>query len=164
MPVVVADTGPLHYLVLIDAIALLPQLYDVVLVPEIVCAELRHPNTPASIRAWLATTPAWLKPQPTPPVTTLPFPKLGDGERATIALAQAAGAALVLIDDRAGVALARAQGLQATGTLGVLELGAKAELVDLPLALTRLKTTNFRYRPHLLDALLARYLERSGGA
>ena len=164
MPVVVADTGPLHYLVLIDTIALLPQLYETVLVPEIVCTELRHPNTPASIRAWLATKPPWLKPQPTPPLTALPFPKLGDGERAAIALAQAAGAALVLMDDRAGVAVAHAQGLQATGTLGVLEVGAMADLVDLPLALARLKTTNFRYRPHLLDALLARHQARSGGA
>jgi predicted nucleic acid-binding protein len=118
--VVVADTGPIHYLVLIAAIEILPQLFGKVLVPEIVHAELAHPRTPAPVRAWLETNPVWLEQRTTPPVTTLPLPKLGDGERAAIALAQAVGAALIPMDDRAGVAAARAQGLQATGTLGVL--------------------------------------------
>jgi predicted nucleic acid-binding protein len=33
MPIVVADTGPLNYLVLIEAIDLLPKLFDLVCVP-----------------------------------------------------------------------------------------------------------------------------------
>jgi predicted nucleic acid-binding protein len=157
---VVADTGPLHYLVLVDAIMVLPQLYGTVVVPEIVCDELKHPRTPAPGRTLLASNPAWLVPRPTPPLADLPFPKLGDGERTAIALAQAAQAVLVLMDDREGVAVARAQGLQATGTLGVLELAAMSGLTDLPAALQRLKATNFRYRPALLDAMLARHRER----
>jgi predicted nucleic acid-binding protein len=161
--VVVADTSPLHYLVLIEAIALLPQLFGKMLVPEIVCEELERPRTPAPVRAWLGTNPAWLERRATPPVATLPLPKLGDGERAAIALAVAVGAALVLIDDRAGVAAARVQGLQATGTLGVLELAAIGGLIDLPTALTRLKATNFRYQPRLLEALLARDVGRATG-
>jgi len=95
-----------------------------------------------------------------PPVAPRPFPELDRGERAVIALAQAVGAALVLMDDRAGIAAARAQGLEATGTLGVLELAATSGLIDLPSAVARLKTTNFRYRPQLLDALLARDRQR----
>ena len=39
---VVADTGPLHYLVLIDAIDILPKLFGRVLIPEIVAVELSH--------------------------------------------------------------------------------------------------------------------------
>ena len=61
MRIVVADTGPLHYLVLIEAIELLPRLYGKVLVPEVVCAELAHPRTPAPVRTWLATNPIWLE-------------------------------------------------------------------------------------------------------
>jgi predicted nucleic acid-binding protein len=38
--IVVADAGPLHRLVLIEAIQLLPRLYGTVLVPEIVCVEM----------------------------------------------------------------------------------------------------------------------------
>lgn len=157
MRVVVADAGPLHYLVLIEAVEVLPVLFGRVLVPGIVCAELDRPRTPAAVRAWLARHPAWLDPRPTPSVATLPLPELGDGERAAIALAQAVGAALVLMDDRAGVAAARTHGVTATGTLGVLERAAARGLVDLPAALARLKGTNFRYRAALLDALLARH-------
>lgn len=164
MSIVVADTSPLHYLVLIEAIELLPQLFGKVLVPEIVCVELKRPRTPAPVRAWLGTNPAWVEQRATPPVATLPLPKLGDGERAAIALAHSVGAALVLIDDRAGVAAARAQGLQATGTLGVLELAGIGGLIDLPTALTRLKATNFRYRPELLERLLARHMKRGSGS
>ena len=162
MRVVVADTGPLHYLVLIEAVELLPELFGRVLVPEIVCAELDRPRTPAPVRAWLARHPAWLEPRPTPPVAALPLPGLGDGERAAIALAQTVGAALVLMDDRAGVAAAWTHGLTATGTLGVLERAAARGLVDLPAAVARLKGTNFRYRVAPLDALLARH--RAGKA
>lgn len=160
MRIVVADTGPLHYLVLIEAIELLPRLYGRVLVPEVVCTELAHLRTPAPVRTWLATNPVWLKSRVTPPVAALPFPWLGDGERAAIALAQSIGAALVLIDDRAGAVAARSQGLAATGTLGVLELGAMSGLVDMPSAVTRLKATNFRYRPELLEMLLTRHRDR----
>jgi predicted nucleic acid-binding protein len=40
MRLVVADTGPLNYLVLIDAIAVLPTLFAQVLVPATVYDEL----------------------------------------------------------------------------------------------------------------------------
>jgi predicted nucleic acid-binding protein len=39
MILVVADTGPLCYLILIEAIGLLPQLYDRVVIPSAVLAE-----------------------------------------------------------------------------------------------------------------------------
>ena len=157
MRVVVADTGPLHYLTLIGEIDLLPQLFETVLVPEIVRDELRHARTPAIVRAWLATGPAWLKPLPTPPVAVLPLPKLGAGERAALALAASVRADLVLMDDRPGVMAAREQGFVVIGTLGVLDVAAQRGLVALADALTRLKATNFRYRPEILDALLAQH-------
>ena len=40
MPLVVADTGPLHYLVLTGDIELLPKLFERVLVPQVVRDEL----------------------------------------------------------------------------------------------------------------------------
>lgn len=156
MPVV-ADTGPLHYLVLIDAIELLPRLFGKVVVPDLVRAELGRPRTPAPIRTWLASSPAWLKSGAAPAVQIPLPPRLGEGERAAIALARSIGATLLLMDDRAGVEAARSEGLEATGTLGVLARAASRGLVDLPRAVERLKATNFRYRPELLDALLDRH-------
>jgi predicted nucleic acid-binding protein len=61
------------------------------------------------------------------------------------------------------VAAARSQGLEATGTLGVLERAAARGLIDLPMAVARLKATNFRYRPGLLDELMARLRKEGEG-
>lgn len=157
MRVVVADTGPLQYLVLIDAIEVLPRLFGAVLLPATVQVELSHPRTPAPVRTWLAAHPAWLEPRPTPPEASLPLPQLGRGERAAIALAQTAQADLILMDDRAGVAAARSLGFRVMGTLGVLDLAARHRLVDFAIAVTRLKATSFRYRQEMLDALLTQH-------
>ncbi len=129
---VVADSGLLRYLVLTAAIELLPRLFGRVLIPEIVAVELSRPSTPPAVRNWLATSPDWLERHPTPPETGTFPPRLGAGERAAIGLAQAVSATLLLIDDRAGIVAARVQGLEATGTLGVLVRGAQLGLIDEP--------------------------------
>jgi len=153
--VVVADAGPPRYLVLIDQIELLPRLFGKVVLPDVVRAELSAPQTPAQVRTWLATSPPWLQVGSAPVVEKPLPPKLDEGERAAIALAIHLGASLILMDDRAGVEEARRRGLQVTGTLGVLLLAARRGLVDLEAAFLRLKATNFRYPPTLLDAMLA---------
>ena len=153
--VVVADTGPLHYLTLVRAIDLLPQMFVSVLVPEAVLGELDRPRTPPTVREWAATRPAWLVARPTRPVSSLPLPRLGDGERAAIALAQDAAAALLLMDDRAAAAAARAEGFEVTGTLGILARAAARDLVDLPDAIARLRATNFHCPPALFDKVLS---------
>jgi predicted nucleic acid-binding protein len=84
---------------------------------------------------------------------------LDDGERAVIALAAAISADLILIDDRAGAAVAYRRGFTVTGTLGVLDLGARRGLIDLARAFERLRATNFRYRPEIMDTLLAQHSE-----
>jgi predicted nucleic acid-binding protein len=155
--IVVADTGPLRYLALIDAVDLLPRMYGKVLIPEIVRFELTRDRTPQAVRAWISTSPAWLEPHPTPSLESLPHPLLDDGERAAIALAQAEGATLILMDDRAGVAAARAEGFEVSRTLAVLIRAAQRGLVDLAAAFSALRATNFRYPPDLMDDLLSRY-------
>jgi predicted nucleic acid-binding protein len=157
--VVVADTGPPHYLVLIGAVLVLPQLFGTVWVPALVHKELQHTRTPKPVRDWLATAPPWLKTAPTPEVAAS-LPKLGDGERAAIALAKSLYADLILMDDRAATAIALQEGFAVTGTLGVLVRAAQRDLIDLGEAFTRLKATNFRYRPEILDALLAEHGKR----
>ena len=147
----------------LEAIELLPRLFGKVLVPEIVRIELDRPRTPAPVRTWLRTNSAWLEQRAMPPGAAFVSPKLGEGEQAALALVHAVGATLILMDDRVA-ATARAQGLAATGTLGMLELAAVRDLIDLPAALTRLKATNFRYRPELLEILLARHHKRRSGS
>jgi hypothetical protein len=51
--IVIADTGPLNYLIQIETDGLLPILYSKVVVPPAVLAELRHPSAPAAVQSWL---------------------------------------------------------------------------------------------------------------
>jgi len=156
---VVADSGPLNYLVLIGDIELLPMLFERVLAPQAVRDELADPEAPAAVRSWIAQAPAWLEVRPSPDIRRddLANPKLDEGELAAIALALAVKADLVLMDDQDGVTVARRQGLIVTGTLGVLDLAARRGLIDLAAAFERLKATTFYYRQGLLDNLLAQH-------
>jgi predicted nucleic acid-binding protein len=44
---VIADASPLHYLILIAATDILPALFDRLVIPRAVVAELRHPRASA---------------------------------------------------------------------------------------------------------------------
>jgi len=50
MTVVVADTSPLNYLILVGEIGILSQLYERVVVPEEVYAELRDAGAPRAVQ------------------------------------------------------------------------------------------------------------------
>ena len=59
--IVIADTGPINYLILIAEIHVLPALYNRVAVPRSVCDELRRPRAPEAVRAWIGQPPSWLE-------------------------------------------------------------------------------------------------------
>ena len=121
----------------------LPALFEKVFLPTLVRDELAHSEAPASVRAWVENPPQWLEVRAAPVLDDPSLQPLDDGERAAIALAVALKADLVLMDDRAGVALARAKGFAVTGTSGLLDLAARRRLLNLRDAFARLKTTNF---------------------
>jgi predicted nucleic acid-binding protein len=59
--IVVSDTTPLHYLVLIDQVHLLPALFgQVVTTPEVV-DEMDQLETPEKVRQWVSKLPEWLE-------------------------------------------------------------------------------------------------------
>ena len=130
-------------------------LYGGVIVPTVVHGELLHPAAPEAVQGWAAAPPAWLTVTPAPESEDPRLRKLDAGEAAAIVLALALAADLVLMDERAGVAAARARALNVIGTIGVLDQAARTGLIDIAEALTRLKGTNFRHRPGLLESLLA---------
>jgi predicted nucleic acid-binding protein len=82
---------------------------------------------------------------------------LDAGERAAIALADHLHADLILMDERRGTRVCLLKGFAVTGTLGILDLAARRGLIDLAEAFSRLKITNFRYRPEMLEHLLQRH-------
>jgi predicted nucleic acid-binding protein len=154
--IVIADTGPLNDLLLIDQGDLLPRLFETIYIPEAVRAELSAAGAPQGVRDWIARPPPWLLVASTPDIRESLEP-LDAGEQAAIALAIQMKAELLLIDDRAGVRAALAHGLEAVGTLGVLDQAAAAGLIDLRSALSRLTATNFHIRPQIIEALLSKH-------
>src|SRR6266581_5744527 len=125
MRLVVADTSPLNYLVLIGQVEILPALFERIFVPQTVQNELRQNEAPENVRRWIAAPPSWLEIMPEEGESNDPnLLRLDDGERAAILLAIRIGAELLLIDDRDGVNLARSRGFAVTGTLGILDLAA----------------------------------------
>ena|SRR5438094_5841915 len=99
--IVVSDTTPLNYLILIGQIDLLPRLYGQVIVPATVAHELQHLRAPASVRAWIGSPPAWLEIRDVA-ITEESETLLDAGELAALALAELLHANLLLMDDRAG--------------------------------------------------------------
>jgi len=156
MRVVVADATPLHYLILIEAIDVLPRIFQKIHVPIEVCEELNREATPPRLRTWMRQPPEWLEvlAAPTGASEDPSLLALDSGERAAIVLAESIRADLLLIDDRAGAILAQRRGLAVTGTLGVLDLASREGLIRLRDAFGQLQKTNFRYPPSLLERLL----------
>jgi predicted nucleic acid-binding protein len=160
---VIADASPLHYLVLIEAISILPALFGSILIPQAVAEELQHPKTPPPVRVWLASPPAWLEIHRVG-ASDATLAHLDAGEREAVMLSQELGADFLLMDDWEGRQEAERRALTVTGTLGVLERAAEQGLLDLPTALARLQTTNFYLPTNLVRDLLARDTVRKGQA
>ncbi len=84
--IVVADTSPINYLVLIQEIDILPEMYGRVLVPWVVREELRRQAAPEMVRAWIANAPAWLEVRVPTNTADDSLAKLDAGERDAIIL------------------------------------------------------------------------------
>lgn len=152
--IVVCDTSPVNYLVLIGEIELLPRLFTDVILPPGVLAELEHPRTPPQVSAWARELPPWARVvSPACPVDGL---GLGRGEAEAIAVASQVAADTVLIDERKAAGIASERGLLVTGTLGVLVVAAESKMVDLEASIRRLLATNFRASPALIEDILRR--------
>jgi len=145
--IVVADTSPLNYLVLVEQINVLENIYGTVVVPETVREELLRANAPEVVRRWIARPPEWLLVRV--PSSKLPssLEQLDAGERDAIALALELGARQLIIDDRRGRESAVQHGVSVIGTLGILRAGAALGLLDLNTAVARHRKTNFFIEP-----------------
>ena len=100
--IVVADTSPINYLVLLGHIEILPKIYGEVLIPQAVYDELQDKDAPAEVRAWLSVPPAWLR---ISNITYQSDPRLDlldRGEQDAILLAESVKADRLIIDDLDG--------------------------------------------------------------
>lgn len=161
MTLIVSDTSPLNYLILIDQADILPALYGRVILPQAVFTELKKLETPKKVREWIATAPAWIEVAQITGAPDASLSGIDEGEREAITLALEIGADAILIDDDKGRKKARALGVQVLGTLRVLYDASTIDLCDLEDNFDRLRQTNFRADEKLYQHFLE--LRKKGG-
>jgi predicted nucleic acid-binding protein len=162
--IVVADTSPINYLVLIGEQELLPVLFGLVVIPEAVLQELSSSVTPRLVKEWVAIAPTWLNRRSTTSAPDAELNHLDEGERQAIQLAQELIADLLLVDDKAARREATKRNLSTIGTLGVLDRAAEKGLVDFSSVFFRLKQTSFYISPFVEQFFLERETQRKAGS
>jgi len=154
MSAVVSDTSPINYLIRVEKIDLLPQLFGEILIPPAVLQELQDAGAPLAVREWAFKLPSWVR--VLAPASVDRLLDLGPGESEAIALAKEIGNTLLLMDERKGRKAALEKGLRTAGTLNILEQAASRGLLDFEQAVAELRATNFRVKDSVLTGFLAR--------
>ena len=122
-PLVLSDASPIIALSLIDRLDLLAGLFGAITITETVRAEVLPPGSKPGVSGIAAAIEAERIRVVADPLPDPPWPFLDEGEATTLRAALNAASksrALVLIDERAGRALAHELGLAHTGTVGVI--------------------------------------------
>jgi predicted nucleic acid-binding protein len=141
--IVVADTSPINYLILIEEIDILTKMYSRVVIPPAVGEELLRPSAPEVVRSWMSQLPEWLEIKTPLNVPDASLSALDSGERDAILLAGELRADQLIVDDRQGRHEAEKRGIPVIGTLGVMREAATLGLLDLRNAVKRLEATTF---------------------
>lgn len=150
MSLIVADTTPLNYLILIERESLLQALFSRVIIPSNVHKELLSPLAPPPTRAWASSLPGWAQVQTAERL--LELPRLDPGETEAISLAEELGSAVLLDEKRARI-VAEGRGLSVVGTLGLLRIAAESDLVNFEEAIDDLRKTNARISDTLVQTV-----------
>jgi predicted nucleic acid-binding protein len=152
--IVVSDTSPICYLLLINHINILQVLYNVVIIPQTVADELSAFESPSVVKNWIAQPPDWIQIQPLKTRHYIELGKLDPGEQEAILLAEELKADLVILDDKAARQIASERGLRIIGLLGIVKDAARASLLDLETTFEQLQAVGFWVTPILLERLL----------
>jgi predicted nucleic acid-binding protein len=154
---VLTDASPLIGLCHVDGLPWLHALFGTVAVPEEVFAEVVGRGFAGEQAILRANEAGWLqRAGPSPAEPTLP--DLDEGEAACIRLGLAfAGPTLLLMDERAGRAVAQAHGLQVAGTAAVIGMAALRGLVPAATPIfDRLHRSDFRISAEVIRSVLRR--------
>jgi len=154
MILIVSDTGPINYLVIIGQIGLLPQLADRIVLPFSVHGEMLDVRAPEIVRTWAGKLPDWIELRSSTP--TVGGKGLSIADREAITLARDLKATLLLTDDRKARQCAAGIGVASIGTLGILEIAAERKLISLPDALQKLRATSCFLAEELIEDALNR--------
>lgn len=156
---VLIDASPLIGLTRVDGLGWLRPLFGEVYMPAEVRDEVLAGSGAAdapSIRAAEAAgiLRVWPKPSPAQP----DLPDLDEGESACIRIGLAHdGPALLLMDERAGRAVAQEHGLHVAGTAGVIGMArSRGWIPSARAAFARLHASDFRISASVIETVLRR--------
>jgi predicted nucleic acid-binding protein len=155
--IVVADTSPINYLILIEKIDVLPSLFGEVIIPRAVYEELVDLGAPENVKTWMNHIPNWLVIRTPSRIPQKPIAHLDRGEHDAILIAEEMSVERLIIDDQRGRREARKRGIETIGTLAVLELASAAGLLNLVDSIEQLQRTSF----FIPAAILAKLLKRN---
>ena|SRR5579862_7649920 len=128
---IVADSGPLIALALIEHLDLLQQLFGNILVPQAVFREVVLEGVGRPGAHEIATAQWVARVDLQPPPDRLLLEELEIGEAEAITLAVRSQASLILLDERRGRRIAEmAYGLRVRGTIGILIMAKQSGLVS----------------------------------
>ena len=156
--IVIADASPLIALARVNGLGWLQQLFNEVVVTDVVLSEVltgRYPDTETPIQQALAA--GWL--QAAVAGSSQPaLPDLDEGEAASIRFALSSSEpALLLIDERAGRAVAQELGITVAGTAAVIGLARQRGLITSARdVFAALHASDFRIAPAVIQAVLDR--------
>jgi predicted nucleic acid-binding protein len=158
--VVVSNSSPLIYLAALGDFELIPQLFGEIHIPPAVWTEVveQGGGFPVRAAALQAMAEAWLRVTPLRHSleTITAGRKLHLGEAEVIHLAKELAAGIVLIDDRAAVLQARAQGLRVVPTIAIyIEAKRKGLIGSIKEKLDQLRAARFRLTERDYRAILA---------
>lgn len=130
MSIVVSDTSPIRALAHLGLLSVLGKLYDDVVIPPAVFAELTREGRVFSALSSTEIALFRLQEPVIEVAQTAEFLALDAGEREAIRLALELSAAGLLIDENSGRRVATKYGLRVTGTLGILGQAKQCGLIS----------------------------------
>jgi predicted nucleic acid-binding protein len=155
---VLSDASPLIALSRVNGLAWLTQLFGTVWLPQAVRDEvLSGQALPGEAEMAAAISAGWLRVHPATPATP-DLPDLDEGEAACIRIALSEpGPVLLLMDERAGRAVATELGLQVTGTAAVIGMAkARGLIPSAREVFARLHAAGFRVAAAVISEVLRR--------
>lgn len=152
----ISDTGPLSYLHRLGHLGVIKDVYQRILVPPAVVAELDAGHRRGFDLPDVAAL-SWIEVS-TPKARELAgIDGVGPGETEAIALGRSISNALLLSDDRRAREIAVTFRLRVTGTVGLLILAKERQMIErLRPELDRLLGFGFRLAPNVHQAALRR--------
>ncbi len=156
---VISDASPLIGLAIVNGLDWLPALFDTVWIPPSVQREVlpeigARGETEIALAIKNKHISIWRQKIPTPPLNLQSLDQ-GEVDCISLALAQPAGQAIVLMDERAGRAIANEYGIQVAGTAAVIGFAKRHGLIESARAsFERLHDSDFRISKEVIQTVL----------